>query len=154
MTIGLSKYLAKEKAVMFTVMTAVIVLGLIGGASGGATMPATVELGAPAHVVVTPGGHGQETTGTAASAHVAGVVPGTQATQPMFAGDWCVRIADDGVRVRSEPSGDGAVLGLAYRADLFKILQANVGSWTEGVVLRTGVHGYIAHELLGGLTTC
>ena len=139
---------------MFTMMTAVIVLGLIGGASGPATMPATVGLGAPAHVVVTLGGHGQEMAGAAVSAHVAGVVPGTQVAQPKFVSDWCLRIADDGVRVRSEPSNDGVVLGLAYRTDLFKIVQASVGSWTEGVVLRTGVHGYIAHELLGGLTTC
>jgi hypothetical protein len=154
MVTRLSNYLVKEKAVMFTVMTAAIVLGVVGGASGPATMTATVEQGSPAHVVVTAGGHGQEITGAAVSAHVAGVAPGTQVAQSKFVGGWCVRISDDGVRVRSEPSSDGAVLGLAYRADLFRILQADVGSWTEGVVLRTGIHGYIAHELLGGLTTC
>lgn len=138
---------------MFTVMTAAIVLGLVGGASGPATTTETVELSAPAHVVAL-GGHGQEMAGAAVSSHVAGVVPGTRVAQPTFVSDWCLRIADDGVRVRSEPSNDGVVLGLAYRTDLFKIVQASVGSWTEGVVLRTGVHGYIAHELLGGLTTC
>ncbi|MFI9389136.1 hypothetical protein [Kutzneria sp. NPDC052558] len=55
----------------------------------------------------------------------------------------CFVINDDGVRIHVTFDLSSAVVGLAYKGDLFQVPNFPGGGLLEGTDLRTGVHGWI-----------
>ncbi|MFI9388549.1 SH3 domain-containing protein [Kutzneria sp. NPDC052558] len=104
----------------------VLVAASVASLVGPAQAPASVELGA--------------------SAHASGAVTAV-AARPK-SGGLCNWFNADGVNIRSAPSTSGAVLGLAYYADPFKVAGYEGGQWQEGTDLRTGVHGWASAQFI------
>lgn len=77
-------------------------------------------------------------------------VPATQASADVRPRDTgvCIWISADGVRIRSTPSTSGAVLGLAYYLDKFRMATDSWSDWVEGTDLRTGVHGWVSVQFV------
>jgi hypothetical protein len=133
-------------------MIAASVLGLACGTTGAVRAPALVELGVPARVV--PVDRERQVHIAAVPERLGRVTAGPKAAQQK-SGGWCLEVYGDGVRIRSTPDTSGAVLGLAYTHDLFKVVVGIVGPWTEGILMRSGVYGYVATEFLqGAFITC
>ena len=120
---------------MNTMVTSVAVaISLMGGATGAAH-------------------HWQEPVAAAVSPTVASAQVRLQDPPPPPMGEHaCARINDDGVRIHATFDMASAVLGLAYKGDLFKIRDFPGGGWWEGTDMRTGVHGWVRDQFVDHYT--
>jgi len=141
---------------MFTTVTMVAiaasVVGLVGGDPGAASTSVHLERGAAVHGVAA--GHWQQHMAASPSDTV-GTPAELQAPPPPPLGDHtCARINSDGVRIHSTFNMSSAVIGLAYKGDLFKIRDFPGGGWWEGTDMRSGVHGWVVDQFVDYFAVC
>ncbi|EWM15269.1 hypothetical protein [Kutzneria sp. 744] len=122
-------------------MVAATVVSLIVGAIEEGAMSMPSDSGAAVHV------HGGPNRATGELRIVRSALAGARVARPRVDGV-CSTIVGDGVRIRSAGDKSGAVLGLAYYPDVFKVVQVPPGDYAEGTDLRTGVHGWVALEFV------
>ena len=135
---------------MFTIVTSLVFAASAASLIGGATSaPTQLVFDAPAHEHSAPLHHTRQITALAVSLNVAGTSGRLQGPPPPPLGDHtCARINADGVRIHSTFSVSSAVVGLAYKGDLFKIADFPGGGWQEGTDMHNGVHGWVASDFV------
>ncbi|EWM15270.1 SH3 domain-containing protein [Kutzneria sp. 744] len=126
-------------------VVAASVAGLVGGATDAARPPTYLEHTAPASVRAAAV-HRWPAAASSSVASTSGRLQGPP--PPPLGGHTCARINADGVRVHSTFSVSSAVVGLAYRGDLFKIADFPGGGWQEGTDMRNGVHGWVGSDFV------